>query len=129
MGTVGLAQTLTCPNTHMCLPPKSTGSIARLFSAVGTLVVYTDIPQMQDLPRQSVFYPWLLQMHREISIPFFLVVLPMVLSFGFGPTFVCVLPSGVCFPSRQEGMKAVTDWGTLTHSGWGRLWQPQLGCA
>ena len=33
------------------------------------------------------------------------------------------------FPTQARGVKAVTDWGTLTNSGHGGVWQPQLGCA
>ena len=70
MGTVGPAQTLTWPDSHVYLPPKSTAVKTRLVSIVGTLVVYSGIPQMQDLPSQSLgFNVRLVQLHRKISIP------------------------------------------------------------
>ena len=57
-----------------------------------------------------------------------LVVPPLGLSFGFGPTSVFASPSGVYSPPRREGAIAVADWGSLTHSGQGGVWCPQLGC-
>ena len=63
MGTVGPAQTLTWPNSCVCLPPKSTGSI------VGTLIFYSGIPQMQGLPSRSWgFNPLFLWLHGESSL-------------------------------------------------------------
>ena len=67
---MGPAQTLTWPESCVYLPPESTAAKARLFSVVGTLIVYSDIPQTQDLPSQS----WglnlqLVQLHGEISLP------------------------------------------------------------
>ena len=70
MGTVGSAQTLTWPNSHMYLSSTSTVVKVRLVSIVGTLTVYSDIPQTQDLSRQPRrFNLWLVQLHAKISVP------------------------------------------------------------
>ena len=53
VGTVGAAQILTWPSSHMFLSPNSTAGKARLVSVVGALFVHSDIPQMQGLPSQS----------------------------------------------------------------------------
>ena len=98
MGTVGTAQTLTWPNSCVYLSPKSTAAKVRLVSVVGVLIVHSDILQMQGLPSRSR---------------------------GSGLTSVCGSPSGICSPSRQEGVKAVADWDT--YSGHGGIRQPQLG--
>ena len=58
-----------------------------------------------------------------------LVAPPLGLDFVFGPTSAYVSLSGVCSQLRQNGVKAEADWGTLTPSGQGGVWQPQLGCA
>ena len=63
-------QILIWPSSHVYLPPESTAAKPRPVSIAGTLVVYSDIPQMQDLPSQSWgFNPRLVQPHREISVP------------------------------------------------------------
>ena len=63
VGTVGPAYTLTWPSSYGYLPPKSTASI------VGTLVVYSDIAQMEGLPsRLKGFNLLLLWLHGEISL-------------------------------------------------------------
>ena len=70
MSTVGAVQTLTSPNSHVYLSPKSTAAKARPVSVVGALVVYSSIPQTQGLPSRSWgFNPWLVQLQREISVP------------------------------------------------------------
>ena len=67
MGSVEPAQTLTWPDSLVYL---SSPGKARLVSIVGTLVVYSGIPQMQDLPSRSQgLNPQLVQLHRKISIP------------------------------------------------------------
>ena len=70
MGSVEPAQTLTSPDSHMYLSLESSAGKARLVSIVGTLVVYSGIPQTPDLPSLSQgFNPQLAQLHRKISIP------------------------------------------------------------
>ena len=70
MGTVGPAQTLTWLDSHMYVPSNSSAVKARSVSIVGTLIVYSGIPQRLDLPSQSWgFNPWLVQLHGKISIP------------------------------------------------------------
>ena len=85
----------------MYLSPKYTAAKARLVSVVGTLVVYSDMPQMQDLlTRLQGSNPRLVLLQGEIS----------VLSFGFAPTSVCAPPSGISSPPRQE---VGVGWGSL----------------
>ncbi|XP_068390970.1 meiosis-specific kinetochore protein [Eschrichtius robustus] len=50
VGTVGAAQTLTCPNSHVYLPPKSTAAEARPVSVVGALIVHSDVLQVVAAP-------------------------------------------------------------------------------
>ena len=40
-------------------------------------------------------------------------------SFGFGPTFACRSPEGVCSLLGQDGVKGAADSGALAHSGRG----------
>ena len=69
MGTLVAAQTLTWPNSHVYMPPKSTAAKARLVSVVGT-VDHSDILQSLDILGQSWrFYPQLVQVPGEISVP------------------------------------------------------------
>ena len=69
MSTVGPAQTLIGPDTCVYLPPKSTVAPKSTASIVGTIVIYSGIPQIQGLP--SVlrgFNPLLLGLHGDISL-------------------------------------------------------------
>lgn len=78
--------TLTWPNSHMYLPPKSTAAKARRVSVVGTLTGYSDIPKMQDLPsRLQGFNPWLAQLHGDSSSPSS-VTLPLGSAWILAPT-------------------------------------------
>ena len=69
MDTVGPAQTLICPDYHVYLPIKSSAAKARLVSDVETLIVYSGIPQTQDLPSRSWgFDSQLVLLHGKICI-------------------------------------------------------------
>jgi len=58
-----------CPNSHVSLPPKFTAAKAGLVSAV-TLIIYSDIPQTQDVLSQSQrINPQPVQVQGGISAP------------------------------------------------------------
>ena len=69
------------------------------------------------------FNPWLVQLHREISVSLPWLHGPWAFCFGFDPTYVCGPPSGICYLPKQEAVEAVTDWGRLDHlCGKGKRW-------
>lgn len=118
MGTVGPAQTVTWPKSHMYLPPKSTAAKARWVSVVGTLTGYSDIPKMQDLlSRLQEFNPWFAQLHGEISVPLH-ATLPLGSAWILAPTLLVWHPQGsVPHPGEREQKQPPTGAHPLTQAG------------
>ena len=94
--------------------PKAAAK-ARYVSVVEALV-HLDVLWMLGLPSLSWgFNPWLVQLHREISVSLPWLHSPWAFCFGFDPTSACGPPSGICYLPRQEAVEALTDWGRLAH--------------
>lgn len=92
----------------MYLPPNSAAHEAISTSVVGTLIVYTDIPQIQDLPSRSQrFNMWVTQLHRDLSFSS-LVAAPLghSLALILTPTLhACYPQASISCPGKREQNK------------------------
>ena len=74
------------------------------------------------------FHPWIFAAAQRHFCASSLATQQLGFSFGFVPTSTCEPPSVMFFLPMWEGVKAWTDWGTLTSSGHREIWQwPQVG--
>ena len=92
----------------MYLPPNSAAHKAISISVVGTLIFYTDIPQIQDLPSRSQrFNMWVMQLHRDLSFSsLFAAPLGHSLALVLAPTLhACYPQASISGPGKSEQNK------------------------
>ena len=104
MCTEGPVQALTWPNSYGYLPPKCMAAKARW--VVGTLVVYSDFPQMHNLPSWSRGFNRGLGSCIEIFLFLFLSRTAPGARLCFWPHLcICVTLRGL-FPAQAKGSES-----------------------